>query len=105
MHFEKEALRYFQSLSLEQHERFYKFIIETLLPRLSSPSDKSATSIDIGAFYDRGLFFKKVDGFHCVSGLSESVLRSYLSRGLKREIKPLDTIQVILLIVHYLLDH
>lgn len=68
---------------------FNTFIIQTLLPRLTSTSEL----FEFGSFYDRGLFYRQTNSYYkCISGPAQRALRPFLSDALKSEIRPLNDI-------------
>ena len=83
---------YSKCSDFEKHE-YNQFLRRVLMPRYGG---HVLSMLNIGSFYDKGLFYNSPLGFECISGPARNALTPLLSSVIKQELPPINSILVCL---------
>ena len=83
---------YSKCSDFEKHE-YNQFLRRVLMPRYEG---HVLSMLNIGSFYDKGLFYNSPLGFECISGPARNALTPLLSSVIKQELPPINSILVCL---------
>ncbi len=91
--FKARAVQLYENCTDSQLKAYNEFLQKVLVPRYGGHAE---TMVNVGSFYDKGLFYRSPVGFECISGPAKNALTSLLSAAMQQNLPPINSVQVCL---------